>query len=74
MKYKQMKNNIDKDRFKENTIKVLKDFIKYIESGKIDNEDLSSTQVNYTDENLDRIVLRLEYSTKEMRDGKTTKS
>ena len=68
MKYKQMKNNIDKDRFKENTIKVLKDFIQYIESGKIDNEDLSSTQVNYTDENFDRIILRLEYSTKEMRD------
>lgn len=68
MKYKQMKNNIDKDRFKENTIKVLNDFIKYIESGKIDNEDLRSTQVNYTDEKGDRIVLRLEYSTKEMRD------
>lgn len=68
MKYKQMKNNIDKDRFKENTIKVLKEFIQYIESGQIDNEDLSSTQVNYTDEKGDRIVLRLEYSTKEMRD------
>lgn len=68
MKYKQMKNNIDKDRFKENTIKVLNDFIKYIESGKLDKEDLSSTQVNYTDEKGDRIVLRLEYSTKEMRD------
>ena len=67
MKCKQMKNNIDKEKFKQNSIKVLKDFIKYIESGKIDNEDLSSTQVNYTDENLDRIVLRLEYSTKEMR-------
>jgi len=63
-----MKNNIDKDRFKENTIKVLKEFIQYIESGQIDNEDLSSTQVNYTDEKGDRIVLRLEYSTKEMRD------
>jgi len=62
-----MKNNIDKEKFKQNSIKVLKDFIKYIESGKLDNEDLSSTQVNYTDENLDRIVLRLEYSTKEMR-------
>ena len=68
MKCKQMKNNIDKDRFKENTIKVLNDFIKYIESGKLDNEDLRSTQVNYTDEKGDRIVLRLEYSTKEMRD------
>ena len=67
MKCKQMKNNIDKEKFKQNSIKVLKDFIKYIESGKLDNEDLSSTQVNYTDENLDRIVLRLEYSTKEMR-------
>ena len=62
-----MKNNIDKEKFKQNSIKVLKDFIQYIESGKLDNEDLSSTQVNYTDENLDRIVLRLEYSTKEMR-------
>ena len=62
-----MKNNIDKEKFKQNSIKVLKDFIQYIESDKLDNEDLSSTQVNYTDENLDRIVLRLEYSTKEMR-------
>ena len=61
-----MKNNIDKEKFKQNSIKVLKEFIQYIESGKLDNEDLSSTQVNYTDENLDRIVLRLEYSTKEM--------
>lgn len=68
MKCKQMKNNIDKEKFKQNSIKVLKDFIKYIESGKLDNEDLSLTQVNYTDENSDRIVLRLEYSTKEMRD------
>ena len=62
-----MKNNIDKDRFKENSIKVLEDFIKYIKSGKMDNEDLSETQVNFTDENFDRIVLKLEYSTKEMR-------
>jgi len=62
-----MKNNIDKERFKENTIKVLEDFITYIKSGKLDNEDLSSTQVNYTDKNNDSIVLRLEYSTKEMR-------
>ena len=68
MKCKQMKNNIDKEKFKQNSIKVLKDFIKYIESGKLDNEDLRSTQVNYTDENLDRIILRLEYNTKEMRD------
>lgn len=68
MKCKQMKNNIDKEKFKQNSIKVLKDFIKYIESGKLDNEDLSSTQVNFTDENLDRIVLKLKYSTKEMRD------
>lgn len=67
MKCKQMKNNIDKERFKQNSIKILKDFIKYIEAGKLDNEDLSSTQVNFTDENSDRIVLRLEYSTKEMR-------
>lgn len=62
-----MKNNIDKEKFKQNSIKVLKDFIQYIESGKLDNEDLSSTQVNYTDENLDRIILKLEYNTKEMR-------
>lgn len=68
MKCKQMKNNIDKEKFKQNSIKVLKDFIKYIESGKLDNEDLSSTQVNFTDKNLDRIVLKLKYSTKEMRD------
>ena len=63
-----MKNNIDKERFKENTIKVLEDFITYIKSGKLDNENLSSTQVNYTDKNNDSIVLRLEYSTKEMRE------
>jgi hypothetical protein len=62
-----MKNNIDKERFKENTIKVLEDFITYIKSGKLDNEDLSSTQVNYTDNNNDRIVLSLKYTTKEMR-------
>jgi hypothetical protein len=68
MKCKQMKNNIDKEKFKQNSIKVLKDFIKYIESGKLDNEDLSLTQVNFTDENSDRIVLKLKYSTKEMRD------
>jgi hypothetical protein len=63
-----MNNNIDKDRFKENTIKVLEDFIAYIKSSKMDNEDLSTTQVNFTDENFDRIVLKLEYTTKEMRD------
>lgn len=63
-----MKNNIDKEKFKENTIKVLEDFITYIKSGKLDNEDLSSTQVNYTDNNNDRIVLSLKYTTKEMRD------
>ena len=63
-----MKNNIDKERFKENTIKVLEDFITYIKSGKLDNEDLSSTQVNYTDNKNDRIVLSLKYTTKEMRD------
>ncbi len=62
-----MKNNIDKDRFKQNSIKVLEDFITYIKSGKIDNEDLSKTQVNFTDLNNDSIVLKLEYSTKEMR-------
>lgn len=62
-----MKNNIDKERFKENTIKVLEDFITYIKSGKLDNEDLSSTQVNYTDNKNDRIVLSLKYTTKEMR-------
>jgi hypothetical protein len=62
-----MKNNIDKERFKENSIKVLEDFITYIKSGKLDNEDLSSTQVNYTDNNNDRIVLSLKYTTKEMR-------
>jgi hypothetical protein len=67
-----MKNNIDKDRFKENSIKVLEDFITYIKSGKMDNEDLSTTQVNFTDLNNDRIVLKLEYTTKEMRkNGKT---
>ena len=67
-----MNNNIDKDRFKENTIKVLEDFIAYIKSSKMDNEDLSTTQVNFTDENFDRIVLKLEYTTKEMRkNGKT---
>jgi hypothetical protein len=64
-----MKNNIDKDRFKENSIKVLEDFITYIKSGKLDNEDLSETQVNFTDLNNDRIVLKLEYSTKEMREN-----
>jgi hypothetical protein len=64
-----MKNNIDKDRFKENSIKVLEDFIKYIKSGKMDNEDLSETQVNFTDLNNDRIVLKLEYTTKEMREN-----
>ena len=63
-----MKNNIDKERFKENTIKVLEDFITYIKSGKLDNEDLSSTQVNYTDNKNDRIVLSLKYTTKEMRE------
>ena len=63
-----MQNNIDKERFKENTIKVLEDFITYIKSGKLDNEDLSSTQVNYTDNKNDRIVLSLKYTTKEMRD------
>jgi hypothetical protein len=62
-----MKNNIDKERFKENTIKVLEDFITYIKSGKLDNEDLSSTQVNYTDNKNDSIVLSLKYTTKEMR-------
>jgi len=62
-----MNNNIDKDRFKKNSIKVLEDFITYIKSGKLDNEDLSETQVNFTDENFDRIVLKLEYTTKEMR-------
>jgi len=67
-----MKNNIDKDRFKENSIKVLEDFITYIKSGKLDNEDLSETQVNFTDLNNDSIVLKLEYTTKEMREnGKT---
>ncbi len=68
MKCKQMNNNIDKDRFKENSIKVLEDFITYIKSGKLDNEDLSETQVNFTDLNNDRIVLKLEYTTKEMRE------
>jgi len=63
-----MNNNIDKNRFKENSIKVLEDFITYIKSGKLDNEDLSETQVNFTDLNNDRIVLKLEYSTKEMRE------
>ncbi len=63
-----MNNNIDKDRFKENSIKVLENFITYIKSGKIDNEDLSTTQVNFTDLNFDRIVLKLEYTTKEMRE------
>lgn len=63
-----MKNNIDKERFKENTIKVLEDFITYIKSGKLDNEDLSSTQVNYTDNKKDSIVLSLKYTTKEMRE------
>jgi hypothetical protein len=63
-----MKNNIDKERFKENTIKVLEDFITYIKSGRLDNEDLSSTQVNYTDNKNDRIVLSLKYTTKEMRE------
>jgi hypothetical protein len=63
-----MKNNIDKERFKENTIKVLEDFITYIKSGKLDNEDLSSTQVNYTDNKNDSIVLSLKYTTKEMRE------
>jgi hypothetical protein len=63
-----MNNNIDKDRFKENSIKVLEDFITYIKSGKLDNEDLSETQVNFTDLNNDRIVLKLEYTTKEMRE------
>jgi hypothetical protein len=63
-----MKNNIDKDRFKENSIKVLEDFITYIKSGKLDNEDLSETQVNFTDLNNDSIVLKLEYTTKEMRE------
>ena len=63
-----MNNNIDKDRFKENSIKVLEDFIKYIKSSKIDNEDLSTIQVNFTDLNFDRIVLKLEYTTKEMRE------
>jgi hypothetical protein len=63
-----MKNNIDKDRFKENSIKVLEDFITYIKSGKLDNEDLSITQLNFTDLNFDRIVLKLEYTTKEMRE------
>ena len=62
-----MQNNIDKERFKENTIKVLEDFITYIKSGKLDNEDLSSTQVNYTDNKNDSIVLSLKYTTKEMR-------
>jgi hypothetical protein len=62
-----MKNNIDKERLKENTIKVLEDFITYIKSGKLDNEDLSSTQVNYTDNKNDSIVLSLKYTTKEMR-------
>jgi hypothetical protein len=62
-----MKNNIDKERFKENTIKVLEDFITYIKSGKLDKEDLSSTQVNYTDNKNDSIVLSLKYTTKEMR-------
>jgi hypothetical protein len=67
-----MNNNIDKDRFKENSIKVLEDFIIYIKSGKLDNEDLSKTQVNFTDLNNDSIVLKLEYTTKEMRkNGKT---
>jgi hypothetical protein len=67
-----MNNNIDKDRFKENSIKVLEDFITYIKSGKMDNEDLSETQVNFTDLNNDSIVLKLEYTTKEMREnGKT---
>jgi hypothetical protein len=63
-----MNNNIDKDRFKENSIKVLEDFITYIKSGKLDNEDLSETQVNFTDLNNDSIVLKLEYTTKEMRE------
>jgi hypothetical protein len=63
-----MKNNIDKERFKENTIKVLEDFITYIKSGRLDNEDLSSTQVNYTDNKNDSIVLSLKYTTKEMRE------
>ncbi len=72
MKCRQMNNNIDKDRFKENSIKVLEDFIIYIKSGKLDNEDLSKTQVNFTDLNNDSIVLKLEYTTKEMRkNGKT---
>jgi hypothetical protein len=64
-----MKNNIDKDKFKKNSIKVLEDFITYIKSGKLDNEDLSTTQVNFTDLNNDSIVLKLEYSTKEMREN-----
>jgi hypothetical protein len=67
-----MNNNIDKDRFKENSIKVLENFITYIKSGKLDNEDLSETQVNFTDLNFDRIVLKLEYTTKEMRKNGTT--
>lgn len=68
MKCRQMKNNIDVDRFKENSIKVLEDFIKYIKSGKLDKEDLSETQVNYNDVNGDRVILSLKYNTKEMRD------
>jgi hypothetical protein len=63
-----MNNNIDKDMFKKNSIKVLEDFITYIKSGKLDNEDLSETQVNFTDLNNDSIVLKLEYTTKEMRE------
>lgn len=59
---------INYDKYKEYSIKVLKAMIDNIEKDKNKNEDLSAYQINYQDEQGDRVILRLDYTTKEMRE------